>query len=673
MYALFNLDNNQNRWELFLVSIIIIASIAFSFNNFLLFHSLIELFSILVGVIIFTVVYQSQFRGLSNYILIIGIGFLFISFFDFFHTVAYDGMNLIDTEGANLATQLWIIARYFHSLTFLLAFYSFRYHLKLNFIQVFLGYSLATIIIIVLLVMNIFPDCYINGIGLTTFKMLSEYIISLIFILSLYFVYLSRYELNRSVYKGFILSIIFVIMSELAFTLYIDVYGIFNIIGHVLKFISYYIVNRLVLNIAIKNPHEVLFGKFKVTQRRLNILLNRSKMSLCNWDINKKIIEFDKNGSVNFANRTQMKYTEEEFFSLIHSDDLVKLKNKINILDQVEDSSFNSTFRIELKDGNYLWYKLEGFALSDGVINVIDRIVCILKDITIEKELMNQLTIEKAKFQQLFDNANLGIALLNTDNTIMSINKQFQKMFGYSIQEVKGEVIDNIITPSLSKKEGLENYKVVLNGESLEMETVRKTKTNQNINVLIHAFPIHLEKNTIGIYAIYSDITKRKENEKYIEYLSFHDELTGLFNRRYFENAIRRLNNSRQLPISIIMGDLNDLKVINDSYGHSKGDKYLKIIANVLKESIRGEDILARVGGDEFAIILPKADEIIANRIIERITNGCNEINNHSNLPEDLSISLGYAIKNSKKDDLVEVFNQADRIMYEIKNNQKSN
>jgi|AntRauTorckE6833_2_1112554.scaffolds.fasta_scaffold00247_15 diguanylate cyclase (GGDEF)-like protein/PAS domain S-box-containing protein len=163
------------------------------------------------------------------------------------------------------------------------------------------------------------------------------------------------------------------------------------------------------------------------------------------------------------------------------------------------------------------------------------------------------------------------------------------------------------------------------------------------------------------------DITELKERENKTKYLSFHDELTGLYNRRYFENEMERLEKSRFNPISIIVGDIDKLKNINDTYGHKKGDEYIKRAADAMKEVIRDEDVVARIGGDEFCIILPNMDHKYAIKLARRIKKSFEKLNKKYNLKEQLSISLGYATRDLKESSLEDTFIEADLMMYQNK------
>ncbi len=155
------------------------------------------------------------------------------------------------------------------------------------------------------------------------------------------------------------------------------------------------------------------------------------------------------------------------------------------------------------------------------------------------------------------------------------------------------------------------------------------------------------------------------QNEK-ILHISHHDFLTGLYNRSFFEEEKRRLDTGRQLPISIIMGDINGLKLINDGFGHHEGDKVLVEIGKILKNCCRSEDIISRIGGDEFAILLPQTDGPSAKKICSRIHDTCKGYESKSSLIHP-SISLGYATKTSETMRIDDVLKAAEEIMYRQK------
>jgi len=151
------------------------------------------------------------------------------------------------------------------------------------------------------------------------------------------------------------------------------------------------------------------------------------------------------------------------------------------------------------------------------------------------------------------------------------------------------------------------------------------------------------------------------QNEK-ISYLSYHDFLTGLYNRAYFEEAKQSLDTPRQLPFSIIMGDINGLKLINDDFGHSKGDELLIEIAKILKSCGREEDIISRIGGDEFGVLLPQTDSQSAQQICGRIYDTCKgyALDESSIYP---SISLRYATKNFETETMDNILMAAEEYM----------
>jgi len=161
------------------------------------------------------------------------------------------------------------------------------------------------------------------------------------------------------------------------------------------------------------------------------------------------------------------------------------------------------------------------------------------------------------------------------------------------------------------------------------------------------------------------EITERKLKEERSNFIGTHDELTNLYNRHFFEEELSRLEKSRLFPVSIFMIDIDDLKIINDTQGHEAGDKLLQRTAQILQKSFRPEDIVARIGGDEFVIVLPSTNKEVAHSALNRI-NHLLEADNISNYPDNLKISIGIATCD-KQGSLSNTVKEADDRMYQDK------
>ena len=168
----------------------------------------------------------------------------------------------------------------------------------------------------------------------------------------------------------------------------------------------------------------------------------------------------------------------------------------------------------------------------------------------------------------------------------------------------------------------------------------------------------------IGVVLVFRDITERKQAEDKLQYLSTHDILTGLYNRAYFEEELARLERGRHFPVSVIVGDIDRFKSTNDIYGHAAGDKVLRDAAEVIKGAFRAEDVVTRIGGDEFVILLPMTDAAATTEAIARIKDNLTAYNDaHKECP--LAISFGAAT--AKKGPLTETLKEADTRMYREK------
>jgi PAS domain S-box-containing protein len=283
-----------------------------SLYHYLLFHSLVEIFSIVVACGIFMVAWNSRRFLDNNYLLLLGIAYLFAGGLDLIHTLTYKGMGIFQGYGTNLATQLWIAARYTESLSFLIAPLFFRRKLKINLL--FFSYLLAFLLLLIsIFYWNIFPLCFVEGVGLTPFKKISEYIISLILLAAIALLLKNRNEFDRDVLKWVVWSILLTIASELAFTFYIDTYGFSNLLGHFLKIVSFYLIYKALIEMGLTRPYDLLFRNLKQSE----VLLRQEKNKIQNYlDIAGVIlVVLDANQTVSLINKKgceTLGYEEEE-------------------------------------------------------------------------------------------------------------------------------------------------------------------------------------------------------------------------------------------------------------------------------------------------------------------------------------------------------------------------
>ncbi len=246
--------------------------------NYLLFHSIIEIFSIVISFSIFAIAWNRRHVMDNNFLLFIGIAFFFVGSVDILHTLVYKGMNVFPGIGSNWATQFWIAMRYMLSLSFLAALLFARRKLRPN--LVFACYTVISAVLLGLIFTGIFPPAYVDGVGLTTFKVASEYVVSFILLGAIVLLIKGRREFSGSVVKLVVAAMAMIIAAEMAFTLYTDVYGIFNMAGHLLNFAAFYLIYKALVETGLSKPYDLLFHNLKQSEMDLKEQASALKTAL---------------------------------------------------------------------------------------------------------------------------------------------------------------------------------------------------------------------------------------------------------------------------------------------------------------------------------------------------------------------------------------------------------
>ena len=351
--------------------------------------------------------------------------------------------------------------------------------------------------------------------------------------------------------------------------------------------------------------------------------------------------------------------SDEEFATFRRKTDLEMIEKKTLVVDEVTwGNSFFQTMKFPVKLLN------DKYGVGAYIKDVTDE-----HDNKIKLETAHSTLMEnEAKLQLILDSTAEAIYGIDTNGNCTFCNKSCLKLLKYKDQE---ELLGKNMHSQIhhSNKEGVlrtvhdcEVFKAFINGEGTHVDDeVLWRSDGTSFDAEYYSYPQYKDGKIIGAVVTFMDITNRKKAENEIIYLSYHDSLTGLYNRRFFEEELKRLDVERNLPISIIMGDINGLKLTNDIFGHAAGDLLVQKAAEAIKIGCRADDIIARWGGDEFIIILTKANnyetEVVAKRIKELLS---------KEYVKDLncSISFGYDTKYSVNEDILLTIKNAEDKMY---------
>lgn len=271
-------------------------------------------------------------------------------------------------------------------------------------------------------------------------------------------------------------------------------------------------------------------------------------------------------------------------------------------------------------------------------------------------------------FRKLFEDSADPILIME-NNKFIDCNQATIELLGYGSKESILGKSPWEISPEkqpdgkLSEERAFEIVKFAMNNKNYKFQWWLQKHDGTLLPVEIMITSILLKGKKV-FHILLRDISERKQMELELEFLSYHDQLTGLYNRRFFEEVLIRLDIKKNFPLTMVMADLNGLKLINDSFGHAMGDELLKKVAEVMLKGCRADDIIARLGGDEFVILLPKTDNYETDMIIKRIKDIALKEKVGS---IDLSVSFGWETKYSDEEKIQDIFKKAEDHMYKKK------
>lgn len=339
--------------------------------------------------------------------------------------------------------------------------------------------------------------------------------------------------------------------------------------------------------------------------------------------------------------------TREKFIELLKKAKQSKSKVNLSYLSPIE--------------GDQRWFRAEAKYIEFRSIN---KYVVGIQDITNQKRAEDDLKSIRDEYRKVFHGTQDSMFLIEVkkDDSFryMRNNWAHRKSTGISLQELRGKTPKELLGEEAAiSVEG--NYRRCIKEKTtIVYEETLNLKTGTRVwNTSLT--PVFQEGEISYIVGSSHDITEKKQRQLEIEYLSYRDQLTGLYNRRFFEEELKRLDTPRNLPLSIAMVDVNGLKLANDAFGHESGDEMLIKVAKVMKRLCRADDIISRVGGDEFIVLLPKTDASETKKIAERISEG---VKNETTAAVPLSVSCGFSVKVFEGKEIAAVIKKAEERMY---------
>lgn len=449
---------------------IVVFSVAIylsSLYSYTLFHSLVETFTSVVALGMFVIAWASRRYIYNNFLLIIGVGYFFIGGLDLLHMLSYKGMGIFNPESEmNLSTQLWIAARYMEAIAFIAAFLFFtdqksRSVKQKNVGKVFFAFlSIFILALLSIFYWKNFPTVYVEGMGMTSFKKISEYVICIFFVFSMFLLYRKRSLFDREIGGFLFISLGTKIASEIYFTEYVSILDFSNAAGHLLKFISFLLLYKAVLEGGLMRPYRFMFADLKKSEENLRKsreryrdVIDNQKEMVCRYSSD-GIVTFANTAYCNYFGKTRQQLLGKKFLPDIHSEDIGKRNGCVQSL--TVDSPFCETeYRVISSGGEPRWIasNMMGIFNSAGELMEVQFVGW---DITERKIAEKKLAKENLKHmtrieKQLMKSYEYLGAVNRRISLLLDIDTHSQEANKKNRQKIADYVLDSALNLSQAK------------------------------------------------------------------------------------------------------------------------------------------------------------------------------------------------------------------------------
>jgi len=374
-------------------------------------------------------------------------------------------------------------------------------------------------------------------------------------------------------------------------------------------------------------------------------------------------------GACNPAMCRMLGYSPEEILCLGVAD-IHPAEDLPGVLDQFErqirkEIALATELPVKRKDGSIFYADVCGFPIT---LEGKEHLVGFFRDVTQRRQAEQKLRESEAKNRTLLENLPQRIFYKDTNSVYVSCNKHYALDLKIQAEEIAGKTDYDFYPRELAEKYRGDDQWVVASGKATEVEE-KYVQDGREMTVHTIKTPIKdAAGNILGVLGIFWDVTDRKKYEERLAHLATHDSLTGLPNRRLFEEALARATARarRGTPSALLLFDVDHFKIVNDILGHAAGDEALVRVVNVVQEQIRAEDMLSRLSGDEFVVLLEGANLDYAQAVAERIRKAVEAISLTSDSRVSVSLSIGL-VGIGGRQETAALLSQADAAMYQAK------
>lgn len=510
--------SNKSRpfWELFVFwGALIPIFYLISLQNYLLSHSLAELFNIVIFTGIFVFFWNTR-RFINNgYLLFIGIACLFIGFIDLFHMFAYKDIGVFSGHNANLSVQLWIATRYLQSLSFLVGIFFIGRKLKIGWVMS--GFTAITALLLAsIFYWDIFPDCFIEGEGFTLFGQASEYTIAFFLLLAVWLLWQRRRAFERSVSLWLGGAMLVMVGSELIFTLSMDIEGFANLTGNILEIISAYFLYKAFVETGLREPYSLLFRELKQSEEALRESEERYRNLV---ELLPDGVAIHQEGHFVFVNQAGAdllgaqdpeQLLGHDITAFIHPDYQETVSKRIRRKSEYERVSFLEQKFVRL-DGTPVDVEVAG---TGFVHRGVPAVLTVFRDITERKRTEAALREAKDYAELLIETASVMIIGLDVAGDIQVYNEAAETITGYSKSDLEGQNWFEVIAPKDKYPEVWAEFtKLSMDEMPSTYENPIQTKAGKERIISWRNSALREEDKIVGAIAFGIDITERKRAE----------------------------------------------------------------------------------------------------------------------------------------------------------------